>query len=77
MCLGMPGKVLEVLPGKPWAVIECFGLQSLVGTSLVGEVKPGDYLLVHAGYAIEKLDLARAVEQIRLLEELVHVSGAE
>ncbi|MEW6424541.1 MAG: HypC/HybG/HupF family hydrogenase formation chaperone [Bacillota bacterium] len=70
MCLGVPGKVVEAISGEPWAIIETFGLRRRVGTHLVGEVQPGEYLLVHAGYAIEKVDVEDALERIRLWEEL-------
>jgi len=76
MCLGVPGKVVEVISGEPWAVIETFGLRRRVGTHLVGETRPGEYLLVHAGYAIEKVDVEDALERIRLWEELSR-AGAE
>lgn len=76
MCLGVPGMVVEVLPDRQWAIIETFGLKRKIGTHLVGEVDPGDYLVVHAGYAIEKLDLAEAEERIRIWEELLNGAGA-
>ncbi|MHB1043244.1 MAG: HypC/HybG/HupF family hydrogenase formation chaperone [Eubacteriales bacterium] len=75
MCLGVPALVVEVLPGGLWAVIDSFGLRRKVGTHLVGEVVPGDYLMVHAGYAVEKLDLAEAEERIKIWEELLNSVG--
>ncbi|MDA8336741.1 MAG: HypC/HybG/HupF family hydrogenase formation chaperone [Peptococcaceae bacterium] len=70
MCLAVPGRVAEILGGN-WVLIETFGLTGKVGTHLVGEVAVGDYLVVHAGYAIEKLDLEEARERIRIWEELL------
>lgn len=70
MCLAVPGRVTEIL-GDNWVLIETFGLTSKVGIHLVGEVAVDDYLIVHAGYAIEKLDLVEARERIRLWEELL------
>lgn len=71
MCLAVPGRIVETRPGEPWAVVDSFGVLLKVGTHLVGEVKTGEYLLVHAGYAIEKIDLLEAGKQIKLLEELL------
>ena len=62
---------VEASPGESWAVVESFGLRLQVGTQLVGEVKTGEYLMVHAGYAIEKVDLLEAGKQMRILEELL------
>lgn len=71
MCLAVPGKVLEVQMGEPWALVESCGLIRRVGIHLVGETLPGEYLLVHAGYAITKLEPAEAAKSMRLLEELL------
>lgn len=76
MCLGIPGLVEEVLPGGEWVVINTFGLKRKVGIQLVGDVVPGEYLIVHAGYAIEKLDLDEAEERIKLWEEILNGAGA-
>jgi len=71
MCLGVPMQVVEVRTEGNLALAESFGVQRLVRTTLVGPVQPGDYLLVHAGYAIEKIDREEAVERLRLWEELL------
>jgi hydrogenase expression/formation protein HypC len=57
------------------AECEACGLKALVGTQLVGPVRPGDYLLVHAGYALAVVNHAAAEASRRLLEELL--SGDE
>lgn len=71
MCLGVPGIVIKVDAAGQSAVIETMGVKRQVGTQLVEEVKPGDYLMVHAGYAIEKIDTDLALEMIRMWEELL------
>ena len=70
MCLGIPCLVVEV-PEQQWAIIEAGGIRRKIGMHLVGDVVPGDYVMVHAGYAVEKLDLAEAEERIKLWEELL------
>jgi len=68
MCLAIPGKVLEV-KGKV-AVVDYGGVKRTVKVDLV-EAKAGDYLIVHAGYAIEVMDEKEAKETLRLLEEVL------
>ncbi|SFR13642.1 HypC/HybG/HupF family hydrogenase formation chaperone [Desulfoscipio geothermicus] len=76
MCLGIPCPVVEV-PEKQWAVIDVGGVRRKVGLHLVGEVRPGDYIMVHAGFAVEKLDLAEAEARIKIWEELLAFERAE
>jgi hydrogenase expression/formation protein HypC len=71
MCLGIPGKVVELNMVERWAVIECYGVRNKVYTPLItDEIALGDYLMVHAGYAIGKIDVEEAQETLQLLEEL-------
>ncbi|MCX5803035.1 MAG: HypC/HybG/HupF family hydrogenase formation chaperone [Proteobacteria bacterium] len=57
----MPGKVVEINEQEKWAIIECFGIQNKVYTPLIEEdIVLGDYLMVHAGYAIGKIDIEEA-----------------
>jgi len=76
MCLGMPALVVEV-PDQQWAVIEAEGIRRKVGVHLVGEVVPGDYLMVHAGFAVEKLDLAEAEARLSIWKELLEIERAD
>lgn len=71
MCLGIPCRVIDVEPDGQQAVIETMGLRQKVGIQLVGTVQVGEYLIIHAGYAIERLDLDEAGERLRLLEEFL------
>uniref|UniRef100_A0A7C2E3T2 HypC/HybG/HupF family hydrogenase formation chaperone n=1 Tax=Ammonifex degensii TaxID=42838 RepID=A0A7C2E3T2_9THEO len=75
MCLGIPGRVVAVLPEEQMAEIETFGLRQRISTLLVGEVAVGEYVIVHAGYAIEKVDVAEALERIKLWEEWLAREG--
>ncbi|MEW6457589.1 MAG: HypC/HybG/HupF family hydrogenase formation chaperone [Bacillota bacterium] len=71
MCLGIPGLVVDVKPESDSAVIEIFGVQREISTFLVGEVHTGEYLIVHTGYAIEKLDVEEAQIRLKLWEEIL------
>jgi len=72
MCLAIPAKVIELEePGL--AVIEIGGVRKPVSLMLVDEVALGDYVLVHAGFAIEKVDEAEAAKTMDLLQELARL----
>jgi len=72
MCLGIPGKIVQIekdsqpLMGK----VEFGGIGKEVCLELVPDAKIGDYVIVHVGFAISKLDEKEALETIKLLEEL-------
>jgi hydrogenase expression/formation protein HypC len=76
MCLGVPGKVVEINAQENWAVIEAFGVKSKVYTPLIEEeIAIGDYLMVHAGYAIGKIDTEEADKTLKLLEEFALINA--
>lgn len=60
MCIGMPLRVIEAWPGA--ALAEGRGLRERVDTRLVGDVAPGQWLLVFQGAARECIDATRAAE---------------
>ncbi|WP_134704429.1 HypC/HybG/HupF family hydrogenase formation chaperone [Ammoniphilus sp. YIM 78166] len=66
MCLSVPAKVLEVDPSVLRAEVEYFGTQIVVGIALLEQVEPGDYVLVHAGEAIQVIDEKLAEETIQV-----------
>jgi len=72
MCLGIPGKVLEVhdLRGTRMATVDFGGVTKDVCLAYVPEAEVGDYTIVHAGFAITRLDEQSALETLRLFGEL-------
>jgi len=68
MCLAIPMRVIEV-EGEE-ALVEIGGVKKKVIINLVKDVKIGDYLIVHAGFAIQKLDEKEALETLKLLKEM-------
>jgi len=68
MCWAIPAKIIEIQDeiGK----VELSGTVREVGLQLLDDVEPGDYVLVHAGFAIQKLDEREAQETLRLWEEM-------
>lgn len=71
MCLGVPAKVLEFVEGQ-MAVVDVDGNQVNISIQLVPEVKIGQYVLVHAGFAMDIVDESFAEETMKLLKELQH-----
>lgn len=69
MCLAVPMRLIE-LGDTDTATAELEGVRYQVNVSLVEEPAVGDYLIVHAGFAIEKLDEEEAKSRIALFEEL-------
>jgi hydrogenase expression/formation protein HypC len=72
MCLGIPGKVLEIVDdrGTRMAVADFGGVTKTVCLAYVPEVEVGDYTIVHAGFAITKVDEQSALETLRIFTEL-------
>lgn len=68
MCLAIPMKIREI-HGQT-AVAEAGSLAREIRVDCMDDVKPGDYVVVHAGFAIQKLDPQEALENIRLFEEI-------
>ena len=68
MCLAVPAKVLEIKDavGK----VEISGVTRDVSMILLPEAKPGDYVLVHAGFAMQIVDEKEAEETYALLDEM-------
>lgn len=72
MCLAVPGKVLEINAGDPMrmARVDFGGIVRDASLAYVPEAQVGDYVIVHAGFAISRLDEEEALETFRLLEEI-------
>jgi hydrogenase expression/formation protein HypC len=68
MCLSIPAKIVEI-DGKR-AVADCDGNRIKVNVSLLKDIRTGDYVLVHAGFAIQKYDPADARQTLAVWEEL-------
>ena len=74
MCLAMPGRVVEIIDAAArTGRVDVLGRPRVVSLSLVGEVAPGDWVLVHMGVAVQRMEEAEAMETVRLFEELESV----
>ena len=77
MCLAIPGQLIEVVDeANRLARVDVAGVRRTVNIGLLGgddEPRPGDWVLIHVGFALSKVDEEEAVAQLSLLEQL----GAE
>jgi hydrogenase expression/formation protein HypC len=74
MCLGIPAKVTLVDDHRQGKV-DYLGAKVRVDFSLLEDVHPGDWVIVHAGFAITKLDEEEARETLSLLREIAEAGG--
>ena len=71
MCIAFPGKILTIDEDN-FAVIDISGTQREVSLDIVDEpVTVGDYVICHAGYAIQRIDEEVALEKLSFLRELI------
>ena len=69
MCLAIPALVLTRLENED-AIIDAGGVEKRVSLALVPDAAAGDYVIVHAGYAISRLDPAEALHTLALFAEM-------
>ncbi len=74
MCLAIPVRVTELLEGE-MARVTLDGVRKEISLALVDDVKPGDYVILHVGYALNKIDPAEAERTLALLAEAGRVEG--
>ncbi len=73
MCLAVPAKVVSIEGAN--AQVDMMGNQTTADISLLENVTIGDYVMVHAGFAIQKYDAQEAKETLALIGELFGKAG--
>jgi hydrogenase expression/formation protein HypC len=68
MCLGIPGKIIEIK--KNIAKVDVGGILRDISIDLCPDVSIGEYVLIHTGFAIQKVDEQEAKETLDLLREM-------
>jgi len=72
MCLAIPGEVVELLPGNndQLALVDVVGVKRRINIGLLDNepVQPGDWVLIHVGFAMSKVDEREAAEALSMLE---------
>ncbi|MGD1016879.1 MAG: HypC/HybG/HupF family hydrogenase formation chaperone [Roseiarcus sp.] len=66
MCLAIPVQVSEILPDE-MAKVSLDGVVKIVSTALVEDLKAGDYVVLHVGYALAKIDPEEAERTLEML----------
>ncbi len=69
MCLAIPVRVNEVI-NVDEAIVEADGIRKLVSISLLDDVKVGDYVILHVGFALNKIDQQEAEKTLALFAEM-------
>lgn len=79
MCLGIPGRISALLDGGllRMGTVDFEGVSQAVCLAYVPEADPGDYVLVHAGFAISQLDEDQARETLAVLHQLADLRDAD
>ncbi len=81
MCLGVPGKLVEIYPPAelelPMGKVEFGGIYKDICLAYTPEAQVGDYVLVHVGFAISRIDQAEAEEIFSYLNEIGEIEEEE
>ena len=77
MCLAIPGKVLSVKGGVTPLMgrVSFAGIEKDVCLEWMPDVQPGEYVIVHVGFAISRMDEAEALETLRVIREAGELAG--
>lgn len=70
MCLAIPLRLVEINGTE--AVAEANGVRRTIRIDFIREPKVGDYVIAHAGFAIERMNAEQAEENLRAIEEVAH-----
>jgi hydrogenase expression/formation protein HypC len=76
MCLAIPARVIEINPGD-LAIVELGGVRKEISLALVDDVVVGDYVIVHVGFALQRLDAEEAEKTLALFKEMAQLVAAE
>lgn len=69
MCLAVPARVMAINGEE--AILDYGGVKRNANIGMLSDVKVGDYVLVHVGYAISKMDEEEALETLKLWDEML------
>ncbi len=73
MCLGIPGEIVEIVTDRPdLAMVDVSGVSRAINIGLFdpGEIGVGDWVLIHVGFALSKIDEKEAREALEFLESI-------
>ncbi len=71
MCLAIPGKIIEIVDAENQiAKVDVGGVRRNINTGMIDDTQVGDYVLIHVGFAMTKIDEQQAEETLRVLKEI-------
>jgi hydrogenase expression/formation protein HypC len=73
MCVAVPMKIIEI--NQTRAVLESLGVRTEADISLIDNPQPGEYVLIHAGIAITKVETDEALETIGFFQEIAEAEA--
>lgn len=74
MCLAVPVRVCELLP-EQMAKVSLDGVSKTISLALVDDVSVGDYVILHVGFALSKIDAEEAQRTLAMIRELAEDAG--
>jgi hydrogenase expression/formation protein HypC len=79
MCLSIPSKVVKIDSDKHTAQVDTMGVRREVGLDLIedGSIHVGDYVLIHIGFVMNKIDEEDALESIKVYKEIIEKMNEE
>jgi hydrogenase expression/formation protein HypC len=79
MCLSIPSKVTKIDKEKNIAIVDTMGVKREAGLDLMeeGDIKIGDYVLLHIGFVMEKIDESYALEALETYQEILNKMDEE
>ena len=73
MCLAAPAKILEIFDDGNRALVDYGGIKKTAVLSFIENPQVGEYVIIHAGYAIEKLNEQQALENLETWDEFLQI----
>ncbi len=74
MCLAIPSKIIEIKDNQT-ATVDVAGARREISLMLIEDPQIGDYVIVHAGFAIHKIDETAAMESLELLRQAAEMAS--
>jgi hydrogenase expression/formation protein HypC len=74
MCLAIPARVVAIDPATDTATVALGGVTKAISLALVDDLSPGDYVLVHVGYALSRISQEEAERTLALMAEAAQLA---